>query len=112
MSGSKTSLHASEEEKKSGIDIEIKETLTYVGKRIRTERERLDLTREDIAELTGVSGDTIKRIEEGNSATTENLLRIVLALDVPISILFPAPPRDKISLGQEIIRQIDELIKM
>ena len=47
MSGSKTSLHTFEEEKKSGMDIEIEETLIYVGKRIRVERERLNLTRED-----------------------------------------------------------------
>ena len=112
MSGSKTSLHASEEEKKSGMDIEIEETLIYVGKRIRTERERLNLTREDIEELTGVSGDTIKRIEAGKPATTENLLRIVLALDVPIAILFPAPPRDKIAIRQEIDKLMDELVNM
>ena len=112
MSGSKTSLHTSEEGKKSGMDIEIEETLIYVGKRIRIERERLNLTREDIEELTGVSGDTIKRIEAGKPATTENLLRIVLALDVPISILFPAPPRGKIAIRQEIDKLMDELVKM
>ena len=96
----------------SKMDEQINETLIYVGKRIRAERERLKLTREDMEELTGVSVDTIKRIEAGKPATTENLLRIVMALDVPISILFPAPSRDKIAIRQEIDKLMDELVKM
>lgn len=59
-------------------------------------------------DLSGVSGDTIKRIEKGKSVTTENMMFIVNSLEVTIKDLFSSPERDKITIRQKIDALLDE----
>ena len=59
--------------------------------------------------LSEVSEDTIKRMEAGQPVSSEKLLRIVMTLDVPFSVLLPSPQRDKITIRQEIDKLLDEL---
>lgn len=98
--------------KASYTDKQIEQTLKYLGKKIRTERESQGITREDLESLSGVSVDTIKRIEKGTPVSTENLIRIALILDVPISMLFPAPKRDKATVRKEIDSLLDTLMNL
>ena len=93
----------------SKMDEQINETLIYVGKKLRTERERLRITREHMELITAISVDTIKRIEAGKSSSIENVLRMAAALHMPFSLLFPAQPRGKYVIRQEIDRLLDEL---
>lgn len=93
----------------SNFSEQINETLIYVGQKLRTEREKLHITREHMELITEVSVDTIKRIESGKPSSIENVLKIAAALHVPFSLLFPAPPRDKHVIRQEIDKLLDEL---
>lgn len=93
----------------SKLGEQINETLIYVGQKLRTERERLHITREHMELITKVSVDTIKRIEAGKPSSIENVLRMAVALHIPYSLLFPAPPRDKHVIRQEIDKLLDEL---
>ena len=95
----------------SDLGNQINETLIYVGQKLRTERERLHFTREYMEQITAVSVDTIKRIESGKPSSIENVLKTAAALHVPFSLLFPAPPRDKYVIRQEIDKLVDELSK-
>lgn len=95
----------------SNFSEQINETLIYVGQKLRTERERLHFTREYMEQITAVSVDTIKRIESGKPSSIENVLKIAAALHIPFSLLFPAPPRDKYVIRQEIDTLLDELSK-
>ena len=112
MSANKNGLAAEEDRNKSYIDKQIKKTLIYVGEKIRTEREKQNITREEMEQLTEVSVDTIKRIEVGKSASSENLFRVALALDVPFSVLLPEPPQDKYVIRQKIDKLMDELMEL
>ena len=47
------------------IDCKIESTLHTIGAKIGAERNHQNLTRDDLEELSGVSSDTIKRIEAG-----------------------------------------------
>ena len=93
----------------SKLDEQINETLIYVGQKLRTERERLHITREHMELISGVSVDTIKRIEAGKPSSIENVLKIAAALGMPFPLLFPALPRDKHMIRQEIDNLLDEL---
>ena len=112
MSANKNGPLVSEEHKESYMDKQIKKTLIYIGEKIRTERKKQNITREQMEQLTEVSVDTIKRIEAGKSASTENLFRIALALDVPFSVLLPEPPQDKYVIRQKIDKLMDELMEL
>ena len=93
----------------SKLGEQINETLIYVGQKMRTKRERLHFTREYMEQITAVSVDTIKRIEAGKPSSIENVLKIAVALYIPFPLLFPAPPRDKHVIRQEIDKLLDEL---
>ena len=94
----------------SKLDGQINRTLIYVGQKLRTEREISRITREHMELITGISVDTIKRIEAGKPSSIENVLKIAAALNIPFSLLFPAPPRDKQVIRQEIDELLDELL--
>lgn len=58
------------------------------GKRIQTLRESLNLTQEALAEIVGVSANSMSRIERGKQHTTVSALRtIARALHVSIDYL-------------------------
>lgn len=59
-----------------------------LGKRIRTERQQLNLTQEQFAELIGVSSTYIGFIERGErSVTLEKLIQIANAFHVSVDYL-------------------------
>jgi len=58
------------------------------GRRIQARRIHQNLTQEKLRDLTGLSVDTIQRIESGRSdPKTSQLLLIARALDVPVADL-------------------------
>jgi len=58
------------------------------GRRIHARRMHQNLTQEQLRELTGISVDTIQRIEGGHSDPRfSHLLRIARALDVHVTEL-------------------------
>ena len=85
----------------SKLDKQVNDTLIYIGQKLRAERER----------IIGVSVDTIKRIEAGESASIKNVLKIAKALDIPYPMLFPTSPRDKYVIRQEIDELLNELLE-
>ncbi|MFC8925569.1 helix-turn-helix domain-containing protein [Streptomyces albidoflavus] len=59
-----------------------------LGDRIRDRRMRQNLTQEKLAEVAGVSRDTVQRIERGtNDPRYSDLARIARALDTPLAKL-------------------------
>lgn len=58
------------------------------GRRIQARRVHQNLTQEQLRELTGISVDTIQRIEGGHSdARLSHLLLIARALDIHVTEL-------------------------
>jgi transcriptional regulator with XRE-family HTH domain len=95
----------------SKLDKQVNDTLIYIGQKLRAERERSNITRENMERIIGVSVDTIKRIEAGESASIKNVLKIAKALDIPYPMLFPTLPRDKYVIRQEIDELLNELLE-
>lgn len=59
-----------------------------VGRRVQARRVHQNLTQERLRDATGISVDTIHRIETGRAdPKISQLLRIARALDVPVSAL-------------------------
>ena len=65
-------------------------TATYkLGKKVKIERFKRDLSQEQLAELSGVSVNTISGIERGVQSTTiETADAIAKALDIELYKLF------------------------
>lgn len=61
-----------------------------MGYRIREEREKKNMTQEELSERSGVSRGTISALENGTSrsTTTKTLMNIARALGIPIEELF------------------------
>lgn len=74
---------------KALLPIPPKEILGVFGKRVKEERKRQNITQEQLAECAGVSDDTIKRIEKGESVKLDVAFNIALALYIPIQLLLP-----------------------
>lgn len=51
-----------------------------LGRRVRRERLRQDLTQQTLAERAGLSRPTVARMEAGGSATLGNFLSLLVAL--------------------------------
>lgn len=94
----------------SALDDQIKAILAEIGNNIRDERKKSHITREKMEDLTGVSIDTIKRIEAGKASSIENVLRIAAVLHISFPLPFGAP-RDKQLIWQEIDKLLDELLR-
>ena len=66
--------------------------LASVGGRLRTLRQRRELTLAQLAELTGISVSTLSRLESGGrKPTLELLLPLARAYQVPLDELVDAP---------------------
>jgi transcriptional regulator with XRE-family HTH domain len=77
---------------------EVRKFLGYIGANVRRERERKELTQEDLMGLTKFDPRFIRLIERGQgNMTIETLVRLAKALEVsPAALLRPrtlAPPR-------------------
>ena len=56
--------------------------LTIVGEDVRAWRLLRQLTQEQVADRAGVSAATVRRLEQGEGASFENVLRVARALGV------------------------------
>ncbi len=72
------------------LEIGGKRDLYEIGDRIREQREKKELSQEDLAERMGVSNQTISRLETGTSvAKIDTLLRLASALETVPGALLP-----------------------
>ena len=63
--------------------------IELIGQRIREARERLDMSRDDLASILGKSVDMVSRYERGNRAVSiTELPKLAHALQVPIGYFF------------------------
>jgi transcriptional regulator with XRE-family HTH domain len=58
-----------------------------IGDRVRTERERRNLTQDQLVLAARIDRVTIWRVETGQESKLSTLLRIARALDVPLADL-------------------------
>lgn len=65
--------------------------LNELGKRIKDIRIKKAITQKEMAEMAGVSHSTVTRIENGDGATLDNLLKIMRMLGIltNIDLLIP-----------------------
>src|SRR5690606_12666078 len=67
------------------------------GDRIRAERERRGLTREQLAEATGVNAKTIARIERGEVSSSPSTARLETHLGIPHPGAAHPPPKPSLA---------------
>lgn len=65
----------------------IRDRRQAIGVRIREERERQNLTQDDVWLTARIARGTYQRVESGEEVTLGTLLRIAAALEVPLSDL-------------------------
>ncbi|MFN3966310.1 MAG: helix-turn-helix domain-containing protein [Endomicrobiia bacterium] len=88
----------------------MEEIYKLVGRRIRQERLRLNITQERLAELTNLSVAFIGQIERGdNRASLVTIQKIAEALNVPISKLFTEIPAKKTEY--KLSQQLEAILK-
>jgi len=73
------------------------------GERVKEERKKNSVTQEELAEYTGVSVDTVKRIENGKGVKLDVAYNIAAALRVPLESLLP---QQEWLSGDEIVGRI------
>ena len=78
--------------------------LWIFGERVKEERKKNSITQEELAEYTGVSVDTVKRIENGKGAKLDVAYNIAAALRVPLESLLP---QQELLSEDEIVRRIN-----
>lgn len=67
---------------------------------LRGERARQGYTQDRLAELSGLSLNTIRRLERGERrATAEQLLKLAAALEIPATTLLPDLATEPTSRG-------------
>ncbi|MFH8926415.1 helix-turn-helix domain-containing protein [Streptomyces pristinaespiralis] len=68
-------------------------TCSLIGRRVRARRLYQNVTQEKLYELTGISVDTIQRIESGrHDPKVSYLCRIAAVLEVDVADFFAAEP--------------------
>ena len=83
--------------------------LWIFGQRVQEERKKDGITQEELADHTGVSVDTIKRIESGKSVKLDVAYRIAVALRLPLQSLLPPQKMEKEELAERIKAAQDTL---
>lgn len=79
------------------------------GARVKAERTRQQLTREQLAEAASVSVDIIKRVEIGMGAKIEVAYNIAVALHVSLGALLPVQEADRAIRINDSRLLLDEL---
>ena len=79
----------------------------FLGKRIREERLKLNLTQEKLSEYVGISDSYLGQIERGErSVTLDTLIRIVNRLGVTIDFLL----QESINIEDKYVNQLMQLM--
>lgn len=76
----------------SRTPVSVTRSLRQVGEHLATWRRLRDLTAAEVADRAGVSVSTVLRLERGQGATLENLLRVARALGVLDSLATALDP--------------------
>lgn len=79
------------------------------GKCVRTVRKNRGYTQEKLAEETGVSVDTIKRVEDGMGTKIDAAYRIAVALNTPLGAFFPEQTANRDAIISSIRLLLDRL---
>ncbi len=88
----------------------MEEIYKLVGRRIRQERMRLNMTQERLAELSDLSVAFIGQIERAdNRASLATIQKIASALNIPISKLFTDIPSKKTEY--KLTEQIEAILQ-
>lgn len=75
-------------------EVTTKQTLSTIAQHLRDEREKADLSQNELAAKSGVPVTTISRIELCNtSPNVDTLERLVLGLDIELAQLFDGQPK-------------------
>ena len=64
----------------STAELSDKAIMAMMGQRIQKERLNQNLTQEDLAKRAGITGRTIRSLENGKKSTVETLIRILRGL--------------------------------
>ncbi len=113
-------MHAAGSQASGMSDIEwrltpktVQAILETLGKNLHRERERAGIPQEHLAELSGISRNTIARMEAGKQEPRfTTMLAICWALYVPIEALqtdLPVPPLDRV--GRQALQRRPRLEK-
>lgn len=73
---------------------ELDDMLRALGRAIAAWRKRRDLTREELADLTGLSFKQVGKIERGERGQLVEAFKVARALDVDFSTLVQAAEED------------------
>lgn len=85
------------------------ELVTAVGSRIRSRRDALGLTQEELAARAGIHSETLSRVERGRMQPTLTLLlALAEALGATTSVLLGEVPGDLSSAEEEVLRLFRE----
>jgi transcriptional regulator with XRE-family HTH domain len=76
----------------SRTPVSVARSLRQVGEHLATWRRLRDLTAAEVADRAGVGVSTVLRLERGQGATLENLLRVARALGVLDSLAAALDP--------------------
>jgi len=92
--------------------------LKEIGEQLRKQREKLYYSLKDIANMTGLTTNTIAAIERGKGASLNNFILICRALQVqpqavfnspiPLTPPFSIPPESKRRIA--LTKELDELV--
>ena len=83
-----------------------------IGERLKEIRTALDLSQGDIAERTGISDETISRMERGvQSLTVDNLYKISSCLNVPLKDFFDIESKEGAIVEKAVINEVLEIIR-
>lgn len=77
-----------------GNRVDLDEMLRSLGRAIAAWRKRRDMSREDLAELTGLSFKQVGNIERGERGQLAEAWKVAIALDIDFSALVGAAEED------------------
>ena len=105
------------EQKKTTMLTPLDKITEVFGKRVKEERQKINITQEKLAEYANISLDTVKRIESGKSVKLEIAYTIAAILRVPLQSLLPQKDMseddiiEKIQTAQETLQMLLEIHK-
>lgn len=70
-----------------GNNMPVDVALKNMGEMVRSKRLDMNVTQAEIAEHTGVSESVVKRLESGKPVSSENLVKIMMALSLVKGLL-------------------------